>query len=437
MKKLTYEQKLAKRNFKRPSPFWYFIYHFVMSYFVSKKYNCEYKITDDINKCKGPAFLIFNHLSRLDHCFAMTAAWPRRLNILAGYVEFFRSHLYWVFKKNQILPKKNMTVDVQGMKNIIKIINKGGTIAFAPEGLSSNYGTNQPIIPGTGHLLKYFKIPVYFLELHGAYLLNHKTSLDERYGKVTAEMKLLFTPEQLESMSEEEIEDKINTVFRHDEYEWQKERHIKWENKGTLLNRYEDFCFKCPKCGAMFELEGVGDNLVCNHCGNGATMDDYYEFHPYNKDCVIPESMSKWVAWERQEIIKDIRNDPKYFYEEEVEIGTIPDYELIKNQDTSLKCGKGKLRIDHDGVHFVGTKFGEPFSFDLNYKQIYTIITEKDSSYFNFFVKGKYYDFFPLEHHSTGYIMLLIEEMHRLHVNTWKNFKWNDYMYENLEDTKK
>ena len=33
-----------------------------------------------------------------------------------------------------------------------------------------------------------------------------------------------------------------------------------------------------------------------------------------------------------------------------------------------------------------------------------------------------------------GYIYMLIQEMHRLHVNYWKNFPWFDYMYENLDE---
>ena len=28
---------------------------------------------------------------------------------------------------------------------------------------------------------------------------------------------------------------------------------------------------------------------------------------------------------------------------------------------------------------------------------------------------------------------LSVEEMHRYHINTYKNFRWNDYMYEGME----
>ena len=43
---------------------------------------------------------------------------------------------------------------------------------------------------------------------------------------------------------------------------------------------------------------------------------------------------------------------------------------------------------------------------------------------------------FPIEP-VTIKLLLIVEEMHRLHVNLWKNFSWNDYMYDESLDDKK
>ena len=83
-------------------------------------------------------------------------------------------------------------------------------------------------------------------------------------------------------------------------------------------------------------------------------------------------------------------------------------------------------------MHYNGTRNGEPYTFDINYKKIYTLITEFDASYFNFYLDGEYFDVFP-KTQSVGKFLLLVEEMHRYHVNYYKNFSWNDYMYEGLE----
>ena len=81
------QEKLAKRKFKSPNPIIHGIYHFIMKYFVMRKYKLKITRRDKISDCKGPCFIIFNHLSRYDHMFVMRAAWPRRYNMLAAYNE--------------------------------------------------------------------------------------------------------------------------------------------------------------------------------------------------------------------------------------------------------------------------------------------------------------------------------------------------------------
>ena len=185
---------------------------------------------------------------------------------------------------------------------------------------------------------------------------------------------------------------------------------------------------KCIKCGTEFEMSGHDDVIECKHCGNGAHMDDYYEFHKFNDDCVIPESPSKWVAQERIDVIKEIRANPNYSFKEKCKVGDIPETHWIKNKQTSEICGEGEITIDHSGIHFKGTKRGAEFNFDLTYQVIFSLVIVTCPDHFALYINGKFHEFFP-ERDSTGKMLLLVEEMHRLHVNEWKNFPWNDYMY--------
>ena len=106
MNKLTLQEKLAKRKYHRTNWFFCWIYKFIMINIISKKYNIHYDIQDKI-KTKGPAIIVFNHLSRIDHAYVLGATYPRQFNMVAGYSEFFRSHLHFAFKLNNVLPKKN------------------------------------------------------------------------------------------------------------------------------------------------------------------------------------------------------------------------------------------------------------------------------------------------------------------------------------------
>ena len=431
-KKLTLQEKLRKKKFHIPNPVVVGLYRFIMGNLVMPKYKPEIKITDDINDCDGPCFLIWNHLSRIDHAYLMKAAYPRRINIVAGYVEFFRAHLAAVFRLNQCLPKKNFAQDIPGMKAMQSIINQGGCVCFSPEGMSSIYGTNQPVVAGSGHFIKHYGIPVYFVEMHGQYLQNTKHCLDERYGKTVAEMKLLFTKEDLERMTDDEVEAKINEAFRNDDFEWGKANHIKWKTRGEICKNMNQILYRCPKCGKEMTIEAEKDYIKCTACGNGATMDDYYEFHPYDDTCVIPESPSKWMLWQREQVIDEIRADKNFSYTVHGKLGDIPEYSLLKKKESSRICGEGDITFDHQGIHFVGTKRGEEFKFDLNYGIVYSLVIEVGTDRFAFYVGNNMAEIIP-DDPVTGKVLLIVEEMHRLHYNTWKNFPWYDYLYEGKE----
>ena len=435
---LTIAEQLIKRDYKIPTNFVWFLYGVITrSPFFGPKYHPTYKVIDDINKYKGPAFIIWNHQSRRDYLFLKNLIAPHKFNMLAGYQEFFRKKFVWLFKKAQVIPKKNFTNDPKSIRAMDKVIKSGGTIAFSPEGMPSTFGHNQPIVPGTGRFLKYYHVPVYFMKLEGAYLTSPKACIDDRIGKVYATLSLLFTPDQLKAMAPEEIDSKINEAFHHDDFKWNKKMHIKYNSKGKIATGFNDLFYKCPKCGKELTIEAYDNVIRCTECGNEATIDDYYDFHPKDESCKFFDTPSDWGDWQRVQVIHEIRDNPNFFVEEEVDVGELPKYEPIKdNNQTSVPCGKGIIRFDHDGIHFNGTKNNEPWSFDLSYSVIYSLIVEKDLSQFALPVKEEIFEFYP-KRHIVGKLLLVTEEMHRLHFNTWKNFPWNDYMYEGTELEKK
>lgn len=429
----TIAQKLYDRKYHIPNRAVYWLYYILSKIFILHRFHPQIVIKDDINKCQGPCFIVWNHLSRIDHAYLLEAIYPRRMNILSEYNEFYRSHLHLPFQLMNVLPKKNYASDVLGIKAIMKIIKQGGCVGFAPEGISSITGANQPVVSGTGHMLKHFGVPVYFLKMRGEYLANTKVCLDKRIGKCEAELSLLFTTDDLAKLSKEEIENKLNWAFKNDEYEWGRQQHIEWKKtKGRMCYHLSDICYRCPKCGKDLTMVAEGDQIKCTACGNGAKMNDFYEFEPFDDKCVIPVSPSKWVAEERMAVIKEIRKDPNYSYSVKTKIGFLPQDHYIKHHLTSELAGEGTFTIDHQGVHFVGTRDDKPYTFDLDYTKIYTLVIVTDMTQFSLYVNEEYVEFHP-EIPCVGKLLLLTEEMHRLHVNTWKCFPWDSYMYENLD----
>ena len=428
------QAELAQRKFHKPNPLLYFIYYVVgRTKLLGKKYHPHYEYVDKIGKHKGPAFIIWNHQSRRDHTFITTAAWPRRINIVCGYNEFFREHLAWPLKMNQIIPKKVFCNDVPSLRAMRSIIQKGGIVAFSPEGTSSIFGDNQPIVPGTGRFLQVFGVPVFMAYLKGSYLTNNKVDIEDRIGEVFCKTKLLFTSEDLKKMSPQEIDDKINEEFHHDDYKWNKEAHIKYVAKdGQITKGLSDILYRCPKCGHEYEMEAKDNYIKCKHCGNGATMDDEYNLIKFDESCVIPDTPTDWAHEERQLLINEIRKDPNYSFSIKVKVGYLPKDHYVPKETTTEICGEGIYTIDHKGLHFKGTKHGEPWEFNLSYKEVWTYPMTVDVTIFSLFVNEEYYDFFP-ETPCAAKVIMLTEEMHRYHINKFKNFPWFDYMYEGKE----
>ena len=179
-------------------------------------------------------------------------------------------------------------------------------------------------------------------------------------------------------------------------------------------------------------MHAEGNRIECKACGNGAVMNEYYDFVPFDDKCVIPESPSKWVDWERTVIIKEIRENPNYSHTEKVQVGYLPPYKYVSDKKTSEPCGEGEITFDHSGIHFKGVKLGKEWKFDLSYKEVFSLIHVTDVTFFALYVKGQYFEFKP-SRPIAGKLLLITEEMHRLHVNLWKNFPWDAYMYEGTE----
>lgn len=433
--KLTNQEKLTKRKYKKTWLPFYLVYYVANKLIIQRNMHVT-KLPGDKLPKKGPAIIIYNHLSRVDHSLFMDAAWPRRINILAGYNEFFRSHLRWAFKHNNVIPKKVYSQDIisiKAMKQILK--DKKGVIAFSPEGTSSIHGNGQPAVPGTGHLLKHYGVPVYFLNIAGSYLYQNKVDNGFREGRIETKLELMFTEEQLKELSVSEIDDRVNEKMRHDDYEWQKEKHIEWKPaKGvSMTNNLSDILYRCPKCGSLFTMVDHDDLIECTNCGNGAKMNHFYEFEPF-EGAKIFDTPTKWVDWERMEIIKEIRKNKDFSFSFDAVLGMIPEYEWLKDYKTSYPVGHTKVTLDHNGIHFDGDKNGEPWKCDLNYKEVYTLAINTDLKQFDIYIDGVPHEFTPKDSRIVDYCIHLVQEMNRLHFNTFKNFKWNEYMYENVDE---
>lgn len=422
-KKLTNEEKLYSKKIKKPPYLIYNILGGVWKLLFKRKYGLTYTFNYDFRKEKGACIFISNHSSRMDYIFTGLPLLPNNFNFVAGYNEFYRSHLKGVFSLLQVVPKKNFTPDFYAIKEISRIIKAGGKVVLFPEGMNSIAGMNQPVAIGTGKLIKHFGVPVYYSVIKGGYMTAPKYKQDEHLGKVEVIFDRMFTPEEISTLSDTEIEDIINQKLYHDDIKWNKERQIHYSNMDTIADGLENLLYICPKCGKEFTLKGSGNAFNCSNCGYGVTIDDTYQMHATAGNDLIFDTQTAWFNWQR-EVVKQQIKDGLGKFTCKVKLGTLPDYKPLKNLDTSLITGEGIVTIDENGFTFDGVNEGQPFKFNLSPKEVPTYGMCTDISRFYTFYKGKFYEFYP-ETPCVEKVFLLTEEIHRASGGKWQDFKFD------------
>ena len=425
--KLTLNEKIKRRKPRKQGPLVGFVFHTLASILYRNPCKVEFDRQVDLKKYKNtPIIVVSNHSSRMDYAFAVMALKGRRMNFVAAENEFHRSHLQFVFKLGQVIPKKNFVPDVTTIKGITRILRKqkNGCVTIYPCGMSTASGAQQPSMLGSAKLLKRFGVPVLGIRVHGGYLLSPKFDVKERYGKVKVELFELFTTQQLAELDENTIQEKLDDALFTDDFAWNEVEQHSYKIKGGCARNLHQILYKCPVCGEEMQMEGKGDTITCLKCGNGATLDNKYNLVPF-KGSRVPKNIRAWFDNERRDMRRKCV-DPNFFMEEHVKIGVMKDYGFMKNYNTCDVVGDGTLRLDKTGLTYTGTRNGEPWQVHIRWELINTICLPMDASFFYTYASGEFLQFIP-DTPSCMRWSFAVEEVYRTNGGEWQNYKWFDY----------
>ena len=416
--KKTLQEKLQARQVKLPNGLLYAILMLVVK-ILNGKIHTSFRFKADPRKDKKPFILISNHASRVDYQFTGPACFPNKLNYVVGYNEFVRFPVCLILKLMQAIPKKNFTPDLHCMRQMRSVIRQGGNLCIMPEGMSSITGMAQPVMIGTGKFLKMMGVTVYYTKVSGGYLTYTKHCLDERAGRVEVTVDRMFTAEELNSLTPQEIENTMNRLLAHDDYIWNKQAQVRFDGKGQMAKALDTLLYLCPKCGALHQMACSGNEMRCTACGNTVALDECYNLHPVGEGSDCPALVSDWVLLERKKAEEDVK-DPNFTYSGHVRVGKLPQYKYLKGNNTSVICGEGELRLDSAGLPYAGTVEGKPYSFHLTTEQVPTFGMCTDISRFYTFVDGEFVEFYPDRRDVLRWDHLT-EEMHRINGGKWQN----------------
>ncbi len=422
---MTIDEKIRHTKIKTP-PGWLYWLLMHVTKVLNRMSNTHFTYRAHPSEEPGSIVMIANHASRVDYQFTGPACYPKKLNYVVGYNEFFRFPTNILLPYMQVIPKKNFTPDPYALRQMLRVVAQGGSICIMPEGMSSITGMAQPVIPGGAKLLKKLGVPVYYSKISGGYLTYTKHCLDQRKGRIDVVVDQMFTARQLREMSVSEIEDTMNRLLAHDDYMWNRKANVRFNGRGQMAKHLDTLLYLCPKCGTLYDMECRGNTMTCRHCGNTVELDEYYRLHAA-AGSICPELVTDWTILERERAAAEVRKED-FCHCGHVRVGVLPEKKPLTGDQTSLIRGEGMLTLDHGGLHFDGVLEDAPFRFTVPSSQLPTFGMCTDISRFYTFVDGRFLEFYP----DARDVLLwdhLAEELHR-----YQGGKWQNTAYRHRED---
>lgn len=293
---------------------------------------------DDV---KGQYLLLCNHNSFIDFKVSVKAIFPHFANYVVAVDGFIGREK--LLRNTGCFAKRKFVSDIRIVRNIIHSVNKNKYIcAIYPEARYSLVGTTAILPDSLGKMAKLLKRPVVTLISHGHHLRQPVWNLNKRKVRTSADMTCIVSAKEIETLSVDEINQRIRQAFEYDDYRYQKENNIriKYKNRAKGLNKV---LYKCPNCLDENSMHSDGNKLWCEHCHKTYEMDELGELHAV-EGITEYSHIPDWYEWERAEVKKEVENGT-YSIDTEVEIDSLP------NSTGYYRLGKGKLTHNMDGFH--------------------------------------------------------------------------------------
>ncbi|SDB45965.1 1-acyl-sn-glycerol-3-phosphate acyltransferase [Butyrivibrio sp. INlla16] len=422
IKSKSYAEVSALSPYKNKKPcrqtaFWKFLMKT-----VSKKdlEDCRFSYTSEGMEKLGkdePCLILMNHSSSTDLEIAATIFADRPFHIVTTLDGFVGKE--WLLRRLGCIPARKFITDLPLVKDMMYCFKDlKESVLMYPEASYSFDGTATGLPSSIGKSLKLFKVPVIMVTTTGAFhrdpLYN---GLQKRDVKVTAKVKYLLSPSEIESMSAGELGDIIKKEFSFDHWRWQRENGIKID-ESFRADGLERVLFRCPVCGKERVLKGSGASLVCSSCHTNWELSESGELNCKTPGVTMPKGnydfsyVSDWYRWERDCIKKEV-TDGRYYLDIPVDII------VVKDTNAAYRVGEGRLIHNKNGFSLTGCG-GE-----LDYQQSAKISYSLYADYYWYEIgdmisignmNEQYYCFPKDKSINVAKVRLAVEEIYKLNI---------------------
>lgn len=313
-----------------------------------KRINCE--------NLEWPYIVFASHACFFDFAINTKLTFPHHSNYIASSEEMIGRE--WLLRGIGCYPKNKFTKDVSVVKNVVRSVRDDkNSMTIYPEARYSLIGINERIDKSLGKMVKMAKVPVLIQITNGNFVHNpqwRRRGINRYFETVVT---CVATKEEVETLTADEIQERIEKHFVYDDYKWQLDNKVKITSKYRAHNIHK-VLYKCPHCGKDYVMHSEKTKLWCKECGVEYEMNEYGQLICQNAESKFTHAPD-WYHWEREEVKKEIENGT-YYFEDEVRLE-----HLESLRKGYKKIGYVSFVHDMTGLHLHGTlDNGEKFDLD-------------------------------------------------------------------------
>lgn len=222
---------------------------------------------------KEPCLILANHYTTMDP-FMVGAAFNRPVYFIASddlfSIPVLSPIIKWLVNP---IPKTKSKSDLSTIKNTLKVLNEGYSVAVFPEGNRSLSGGLWHIDESIAKLIKLAKVPVLFYHIEGGYGTDPRWGKKLRKGKMTAGVTKVLSAEDIKALTPDEIYAKVlENLYSTDYLSGVK---FKSKHRAEYLERA---LYYCPNCKSFCTLHSDKTHLTCKNCGFSAEYNEDLTF---------------------------------------------------------------------------------------------------------------------------------------------------------------
>ena len=387
---------------------------------INRIYGVKFNYDYDPKSLKNqPTVLLSSHASRLEFIYTVYGFRRKDINVVCGFQNILQRGLYNLFIKLGVISKYLYQPDLMCVKNMLGVLKRNGALGLFPEGIQSTGGSTHPINPATAQFIKRSRANIVVCTTHGAYLATNRYSKDRKKGYIGVNYSLLFTPDDLEKLSEEQIYNSILQKISYNDFAFNKTARQRYIGKKSNAFGIDKILYICPSCKAEHTLRVEGDTVTCESCGFGVRINEYYDLiATKGGDC--PADIDKWYKWQRKCVAGQVVSD-EFEMVLRGSLCTLRLDKLKKPPKNRRLLSVGTARLTNSGLSFEGVLDGENVNFEFCAKSLYSL-TFSTKGHLEFYYKNDYFMIVP-EERDVCLIKwtLAAEEIHNLYDERWRS----------------